>query len=240
MAILSSDHVKMTSLLEKAISVIAPHRCIVCGKYDNVVCTACAYAMRQISEPFCVLCGRRSLNWVVCAPHDSALNGVYVASQYDGVIAEMIRRFKFDHARAAATPLAAHISAALPSFDSLWLVVPVPTVASHIRERGYDHAALLGRELAKIVGLPFKAVLRRAHNRRQIGANRAMRLKQLKGSIEVIKNCGVVGRNVLLVDDVCTTGSTLVEAAQMLKKAGVRQVWGAVAAWQPPKSVNKK
>jgi predicted amidophosphoribosyltransferase len=60
MAILTSSQVKMTSLLEKTVAIIAPHRCIACSNYNNVLCESCVAELPYIKEPFCVLCGRRT------------------------------------------------------------------------------------------------------------------------------------------------------------------------------------
>jgi ComF family protein len=230
----------MTSLLEKTISVIAPHRCIVCSNYDNVVCTACMYDIHRLEVPLCVLCGSPTTAWRTCAScaRTTSLRGVIAAAPYEGVLAELIRRYKFDHARAAYRPLATLLASSLPAFSAEWLVVPVPTVAAHIRQRSYDHAARIAKEVARQKGLTVRLVVRRTRDDRQVGATRAERRMQVEGAFKAVTP--LQGYKVLLIDDVCTTGATLTAAAQALTAAGAAEVWGGVVAWQPPKNDTKK
>lgn len=230
MAILSSEEVKMTSILEKAIRVIAPHRCLSCGNYDNVICTACVHHMRRIEVPLCALCGTPSAGWRACSHHKSQLSGVFVAAPYEDTIAEVIKQFKFSHVREAYQPLAHHIARNLPSLDESWSVLAVPTVASRIRGRGYDHAALLAREVARLVRRPLIRPVGRLRDHRQVGASRAQRAAQSQAAFVVIKPSAVAGRRMLVVDDVCTTGATLSAVATVLMAAGAREVWAAVVA----------
>ena len=230
----------MTSVLEKTISVIAPHRCIVCSNYDNVVCTACVYGVCRLEAPFCLLCSKETAKWQpcrACVPN-TTLTMAQAATMYDGTIKELVHRFKFDHARAAYKPLATLIATSLPSFSAEWVVVPVPTVAAHIRTRGYDHALLIAKEVARQKGISLQTVLRRARDHRQVGANRAERHRQARDVFEVRR--AFTAKKVLLIDDVCTTGATLSAAAAVLTAAGAVEVWGAVAAWQQPKLHKKK
>jgi len=159
------------------------------------------------------------------------------AAMYDGTIKELVRRFKFDHARAAYKPLATLIATSLPFFATGWTVVPVPTVAAHIRQRGYDHALLMAKEVAKQKNLPLQRLLRRSRDNRQVGANRAERQAQSKG---VFESKNAAGKRIVLIDDVCTTGATLTAAAAALKSAGATEVQAAVVAWQQPKLYKKK
>lgn len=235
MAILSSDHVKMTSVLEKAITVIAPHRCIVCSNYDNVLCTACVQDVCRLEAPVCLLCGVETAKWQPCrvCAAGTALKMAQAATIYDGTIKELIHRFKFDHARSAYKPLATLIAASLPSFSPDWIIVPIPTVTAHIRRRSYDHALLLAKEVAMQKNIPLQSVLRRSRDYRQVGAGRVERQKQARNVFETKKT--TVAKRVLLIDDVCTTGATLSAAAATLKGTGATEVWGAVAAWQQPR-----
>jgi ComF family protein len=233
MAILSSDHVKMTSILEKAISVIAPFRCIVCSNYNNVLCTACTHAIHRLEAPLCVLCGTPSSAWELCGFHGSPLSGIYAAGVYESTLKALITQFKFEHARAAYKPLAAFLMCALPHFDNSWVVVAIPTIPAHVRRRSYDHAALLAREVARVKGLRNVRALVRQHDARQVGATRQQRAESACGAFSARGN--IAGKKVLIIDDVCTTGATLQSAAATLKAAGAAEVWGAVAAWQPPK-----
>jgi len=237
MAILSSGHVNMTSLLEKTVAIIAPHRCILCGNYNNIVCFECAKSLLCITNPLCILCGKSTSEWQpcsTCAPK-TALDRVWVHSYYDDAVAELIHRFKFDHARDAYKPLAQLIATPLPDLAG-FIVVPVPTIAPHIRQRSYDHTVLIAKEVARIIQLPFARSLERIKNIQQIGRTRPER-QGIAASIGVRTQPPA---KVLLIDDVCTTGATLQACAEVLKKAGATEVVAAAAAWQSPDNTKKK
>lgn len=236
MAILSSGPVKMTSLLEKTVAIIAPHRCILCGNYNNIVCFSCVKTLPRIVEPLCIFCGEHTPEWQPCggcAPK-TAVDRAWVSAHYDGAMAELIHRFKFDHARDAYKPLALAITAPLPDLTG-FTVVPVPTIAPHIRQRSYDHTLLIAQEVARLKKLPFARSLERTKNTQQIGRTRTER-QGIAESIAVRHTSKV---KILLIDDVCTTGATLQACAQALKQAGAQQVVAAVAAWQPPSGKKK-
>lgn len=110
------------------------------------------------------------------------------------------------------------------------MIVHVPTATIRRRVRGYDHGELLARELAKITGWPHVAVIRRQTQARQVGAKKMDRLKQLEGAFRVIRTEYVRNREILLVDDVTTTGATLSACTRALKDAGAKSVSAVVLA----------
>ncbi len=212
----------MTSVLEKTLSIVAPHRCIICGNYNNVVCLSCVSSIPIYKTAFCALCGGEARDWrlcAACAAH-STLSGVWAAGVYDGVLKQLIHQFKFAHARAAYEPLATVLMTVLPSLDDSWVVTAIPTVPGHIRARSFDHARLLAQEVAQKLRLPFKKALLRKQNVQQVGRGRAERLVQASHAFVIHPRIDVRGKRVLVVDDVCTTGATLSAAAAVLKAAG--------------------
>lgn len=111
-----------------------------------------------------------------------------------------------------------------------YLVVPVPTATARIRERGFDHTDLLAKRVAMISGLREIKALRRLDQTRQLGSKREDRLTQLTGSFAVKNPLGIHGRKILLIDDVITTGGTLIAAAKALRAAGAKSVDALVFA----------
>jgi ComF family protein len=224
----------MTSLLEKIIEKVAPHHCISCGIEDNIVCDACISSKLLPMPPVCCLCGQPCADWRLCnlCVNRSSIEHIWVGGTYEGLLERAIAMFKFERVRAASDPLSDVMLRVLPFND--WVVVPVPTAPPRVRQRGYDQAALLARAIAAKRGLVASPALTRLHNTRQVGANRVQREAQSTKMFFTNKTKYVDGANVLLVDDVCTTGATLRAAAQTLKAAGAAHIDAVVAAWQPP------
>jgi ComF family protein len=143
----------------------------------------------------------------------------------------LLRIYKFGHQRAAAEPIAQLMVNTAMSFNDPaqlrkknYLVVPVSTATSRIRERSFGHSELLARKISLKLQADQANVLRRFGQARQLGAKRQDRLLQLDGSFAVRSSGKVSGRNILLIDDVVTTGGTLLAVTKVLRAAGARQV----------------
>jgi len=145
---------------------------------------------------------------------------------------DAVHALKYEGVRALATPLAA-LMAATCSLAPLPVaaVVPVPLHPRRVRQRGYNQAALLARELARLLVLPLhEEWLERARNTpSQVGLTRAERWANVDGAFRVAAAASdagaLAGQRVLLVDDVFTSGATLRAAAGALRSAGAEGVW---------------
>ena len=109
------------------------------------------------------------------------------------------------------------------------VVTAVPTISRHVRERGFDHAGLLAREIAKRLECEYTEVFERKKNTVQVGADGETRKKQAKAAYEVKNEAKIAPERVyLVIDDVWTTGASVVAAAMKLKRKGAVNVFGAV------------
>lgn len=97
---------------------------------------------------------------------------------------------------------------------------------SRERKRGYNQSRLLARRIAYLAGIPLgdDVLVKKSGNNRQVGLTREERRRNLDGSFTVAKKSEVIGRTVLVVDDVMTTGSTIDSVAKSLKSAGAESV----------------
>lgn len=136
---------------------------------------------------------------------------------------DLINIYKYDSVRAASWVLADVVSSKLSGFNGI--LVPLPTIGRHIRERGYDHIKLI----VKNTGLPYKTILRRKNNAVQVGATAEKRQEQAKTAYEA-KYAASSETEYILFDDVWTTGSSLLAAREALTKAGAQKVSVAVLA----------
>jgi ComF family protein len=144
----------------------------------------------------------------------------------------LIGGFKFQNLYGAYAPLAELLADSLDELPAETVIVPVPTVRAHIRERGYDHTLLIARHIAKQRHLKVSQVLHRATNTKQRGVGRTDRMAQAKVAFQV-KDRLEDNRPYLLIDDIVTTGATMHYAALALRGAGAKVVWVAAIARQP-------
>jgi ComF family protein len=142
--------------------------------------------------------------------------------KYDGVLKEAIHQYKFNKVRRLSKPLAMLLQE-LPFPDSDAIVV-VPLHTKRLREREFNQTALLGRYLSKKIKIPLllDALIKIKETRPQTGLSSEERLRNLKNAF--VARDIVKGLNLLLIDDVITTGTTIKECSKALQKAGARGI----------------
>jgi len=223
-------NVKIT-MIERILRILAPHPCSGCGKLGTILCLDCKYNITH--EPFvgCILCGKPENNGI-CTSHNSPIERAFTVSSRTGALEDAINRLKFHNTKAAAASLAELFHESLPSLPADIQLVPIPTVRSHIRQRGYDHVELIVSQFAALRHLPIARPLLRKTRTTQHTVGKDARRSQSAEAFGLNEDDSLLGTRVLLVDDIVTTGSTLVAAAQLLKNAGAT-VWVATLAYQP-------
>jgi predicted amidophosphoribosyltransferase len=157
-----------------------------------------------------------------------------------GVLSDSLKALiyaaKFERNNQALVTLADILDSTVSVLPQDITVTYIPTVRSHIRQRGYDHARTLAERFASRRTLPTATTLERAHSTIQRGANRATRRKQADIAFTVTRQ---LKGSYLLIDDVSTTGATIEAGAQEIIAAGATEVWVAVLAHQPLESEPK-
>lgn len=220
-------------MLDGLLQHIAPHYCCSCDKAGTLLCDNCKYDI--ISEPFwaCVACGINAAGKNgICEKCKVAYAKGWCVSSRTESLKNVIDHYKFMNGYAAYKPLASLLDEILPELPVDTVIVPIPTLSSHIRQRGYDHMLLIAKELAKRRKLFLSTSLVRQTATRQRDANAKTRYKQASEAFEWRTRSNPQAVH-LLVDDVVTTGATLHYAAKALHDAGVENVWAASISRQP-------
>lgn len=217
------------SILEKISRIYAPFCCIGCDtETDRLVCESCLGHLLRVPSR-CYLCRTTTRNYRVCVRcrKISPLAAVVVFGVHEGPAKELVHKAKYERAKTGLYEMSGLMAALVPySLERDMVIVPVPTASSRVRERGYDQAVVLAKDISKTVSLQYFPVLVRLNQAHQVGSTRADRKRHVKNGFRVVKPDIVKGRNILLIDDVCTTGATLEEAARTVKRAGAANVYG--------------
>jgi len=210
--------------LESTLALIFPIECLNCNREDFYLCDSCLekIPVHHLAEPF---------------EHPlTHLGGVLTATDYsDRLIQKIIHYFKFRLITELAEPLAKLIIKHLKLIDfdlSDYIVIPVPLNKKRLLERGFNQSELIAKIFADHFNLPMMAdVVSRSRNTpHQVGLNKKQRQANIKNAFFVKNTELIENKNIILIDDVVTTGSTLEEIAKLLKQKGVKKIIGLAVA----------
>lgn len=219
-------------MLDELLNFIAPHYCCSCGQKGQILCHRCKSDINFDGLNYCLLCGSPIIH--SCTRCRPAYAKSWVVGKREGALKALINQYKFSRARSAYRPLAQMLADTLPQLPPDTVIVPIPTIAPHVRARGYDQVKLMAKQLAKLKSCAYAPLLARKTNTVQHGATRTKRQQQAKQAFCCRKQLNP-STPYLIVDDISTTGATVNVAAKVLKAAGATKVWVAVVAWQPHK-----
>ncbi|MCI8497175.1 MAG: ComF family protein [Clostridiales bacterium] len=229
---------------QKVMSLLYPQHCAYCGKIiaqGEAVCAKCTQKLPRVEPPLCLSCGR-GLRCCTCTRRFQFRRCVS-PFYYDGCAKDGLWRLKFN-GKTDGVPVLAHEMAgsvrAQYGERCADLVVCVPSTRAAMRLRGYNQAELLAQRLAQELELPCDAdALQKVLEISQRSMDALARRENVIGAYAVAKDELIKGKNILLVDDVITTGATLNECAKVMKQAGAKDILCVTYACTRPKRVVK-
>ncbi len=218
----------------EAISVLFPLYCVSCGREGAWCCAECEAFLPGTAVLACPGCEKPAVGGRTCARCSGKipLDGLVAGASYaNPSVRALVRALKFDGAKDALPYLSRAslhgrgvVSAVLPGA----IVVPVPLYRKRELARGYNQARLIAETLFPDFAQEPGAFLRVKATKAQTDLDEETRKQNPAGAFRAAR--GFSGKNILLVDDVYTTGATMNECARVLKEAGATEVWGFVVA----------
>ena len=213
-----------------------PRRCVGCGKGGGFLCPECLGKLPRLLPPLCPHCGRPQASGIVCPScwqRQTEIDGIRSLFRFDEVIRKAIHELKYRNLKAIspclAELLADYLKANPPPGEAL---VGVPLHPRRLRERGYNQSSLLARELGRRIGLPVieDCLIRVKQAQPQVRAVDVEERRRNVADAFVCRDEKVGGKQIILIDDVCTSGATLESCAAALKNKGAASVWGLTLA----------
>ena len=232
-----------STLYDAALALVYPHACAVCGgsvesRHDGVACAGCwnATGVFADDDTLCWKCGafsragvsedqRKSIRCGQC--DEDSFTAARACGFYEGALRASVLELKREPQ--VTSRLARLMLAALQRepIDSADLIIPVPLHPSRERERGFNQAVSLARELARLSKRPLDehSVVRRVQTaRHRAGMDSRARRESVSNAFAVRHPDAIKGQRVLLIDDVFTTGATVSACAAVLRDAGAEDV----------------
>jgi len=213
-----------------------PRRCVGCGRVGDFLCLECLRKLPRLVPPFCPRCGRPQASSIVCPScwqRPTEIDGIRSLFRFDEVVRKSIHELKYRNLK-AISPCLAELLADYLKENPLpgEALVSVPLHPRRLRERGYNQSSLLARELGKRIDLLVieDCLIRVKQAQPQVRAVDAEERRSNVADAFACRDERVSGKQIILIDDVCTSGATLESCATVLKDRGATSVWGLTLA----------
>lgn len=245
----------MSGAAQSLFAALFPSECRICNApLANLsrlpVCTDCLGRIVPVPDTQCAVCaavlppgypfGSDGPVCHQCRADLPSFDRAVCFGPYSETLRELIHLLKYRHVRPAANLLGSYVARAARtlSFGERVMVVPVPLHKSKWRERTFNQAELIARAAMRGLSTHFASVfqvrsdvlVRRRATVSQVGMSRDQRKNNLRGAFALSGHADVRGAEILLIDDVLTTGATVSECARILRIAGADKIWVATAA----------
>lgn len=228
-------------LLTGLCDLVYPPHCLICKKHlldhspADMVCLHCQNALTHNIPPFCLKCSRH-LGAMAhprcreCTKTKPQFDFAWAACLYKDPLKTLIYQFKYNQKTYLRRPFAQFIIGFVQRYHlditQFDFIVPIPLFSSRFRERGYNQSQLLAEQIAREYDIPLssKNLVRIRNTEHQTFLSEKERWTNIRGAFRIKDSAKISGKNILIIDDLLTTGATGSEAARTLKSAGAKTV----------------
>ena len=227
---------RLAKLKGIAVDLLFPRWCVGCGKEGDFICLSCLRSLPRVMPPLCPRCGKPQPSGILCpgcVSWQAEVDGIRSPFRFDGGIRQAIHQLKYRNLRASTTTLAKLLQDYLNNNPLPGeILVPVPLHRKRLRERGYNQSGLLAKELGKLISLPVvdNCLIRHRQAPPQAKTSTVAERRSNVANAFTCRDHRLRDKQILLIDDVATSGATLDACAAALKSAGAATVWGLVLA----------
>ena len=244
--VLRAQYKNVLEIFEKTLDLIFPKHCVSCHAPGDYLCFNCFSQIQFLKTQYCAYCQNMSVDGSTHSQCQKrlGLDGLISAAFYHGPIQSLIKSLKYSRIKDLEGTIKQLLTRFLVDEDELFLprsvVIPVPLHFLKRNFRGFNQAQILGQGVAQVLDLEFKPniLTRQRFTVSQTGLKKRERSENIAGAFAINPQAGsIVGKNIVLVDDVWTTGATIKECSKVLKQAGAANVWALTLARDEKKMV---
>lgn len=226
----------LKQLQREAIDFFFPQSCLGCGKVGDFICFRCSKKLSRLLPPICQRCGRSESSGMYCREcwgthnHIHSIRSVFV---FEGIIRRAVHEFKYRNLRSMAVCLSQYMADYFVEYELVAdVLLPVPMHENRLQRRGYNQSELLAGQLSGMISVPVRGdLIRRVRDNKPQA--RTTRVEERRSNMENAFTCisnEVSGKDIIIIDDVCTSGATLEACAAALKLKGANQISGFTLA----------
>ncbi len=229
------------NLLTGLVNLVYPPHCLICKRYlvthspTEKLCSHCQNMIIPNIPPFCPKCSRHLSNVKQarcreCIKRNPQFDFAWAACLYHPPLRDLICTFKYNQKTLLRKPLSQLMASFINTYHldirQFEIITPIPLFSSRLRERGYNQSHLLSQEIALKyhIDLSTKNLIRIRNTEHQTLLCEKERWTNIDGAFRIRNPAEFQGKNILIIDDLLTTGATASEAAHTLKSAGAETV----------------
>ena len=216
--------------------LFSPKFCVVCKTpivyQDNHICEECLKSI-NIAADRCPICSGSLENGkcVFCSEREVYIDRNICCFDYEGAIKKLMAGYKFRGYKRIAKVFSLLFYNSVSDFPQADMITSVPMAKKKVWKRGYNQSEIFARELAKLYKLKYSKLLKESKTALvQRELNLTERFFNILGRYAVLKKSYILGKKIILVDDVFTTGATINECARVLKEAGAEKIFSITIA----------
>ena len=218
------------------LNFLAKQNCLVCSRTSKEkICKNCTNQFIDIPSPFCDICKSIEIEknqCQECLKREPLFKNLTVIGMYSGLLKSLIYNYKYEGIKEYSVPFANLLSDKLKNeYKKFDIITSVPLHEERIKKRGFNQSELLGKSMAKNLKKQYvEAFLRIKNTKPQFSLSSKEREENLKNAFILNQSINIKNKNVLIVDDIFTTGTTLQEASKLLLDNKANEIYLAAIA----------
>lgn len=218
-------------------SILFKNSCLICKRVSEIeLCESCINQFQKLPFNTCPVCKSILKDNIcnLCQEKNFLFKNLIALGVYNGLIKIIIYNFKFAKIKKYKEPLAILLSQKIKQefdIEQIDYIIPVPLHKERLKERGFNQSELLAKRISKIINKPCITSLKRIKKTLpQHSLSPLEKIENIKDAFEIKTKKNLKNKNILIIDDIFTTGSTIQEICKVLLKHGVKDIYVAVLA----------